>query len=241
MRYLTVFLLAVITLTNCKKIPVDQVFKNLKFSKSEIFADGQSTVSISVELSDKSSDDRRNIVFSASSGVFTANGKDTYSSKAEFENGILVAKATLRVSTKPGTIVVSVKPEFNSPVNGFILSDSIPAKTSVPFSIKLETSSFGIASNHLTEVFITGNLKNASGKFVSEGYNVLFEDVVLSVPANGQFRNLQTTTTDSALVSGYYSAFAHPIGTQIKIRGTLLDENGHKTAIADSVLLTVNQ
>ncbi|HMU08705.1 MAG TPA: hypothetical protein PKC54_01755 [Ferruginibacter sp.] len=241
MRYLTLFLLAVITLTNCKKVPVDKVIKNLKFSQPEIPADGQSTVNISVELSDKSSDDRRTVVFSTLSGVFTASGNNKYTAKAEYENGILVAKATLKASTKPGNIVVSVKPEFNSPVGEFILSDSIPAKKSIPFSIKLSTSSFGIASNHLNEVFITGKLLNASGKFVSEGYTVLFQDSVLTGPASGQYRQPITTTGDSSILSTYYSAFAHLVGTQIKIRATLLDENGNKTNITDALLLTVNQ
>ena len=181
MRYLTFFLLAVITLTNCKReVPVDKVLKNLTFSKPEISADGQSTVSVSVEVSNKSSDDRRTVIFSVSSGVFTASGNNKYTAKAEYESGILIAKATLRVSTKPGYLVVSVKPEFDSPIKEFVVTDSIPAIKSVPFSIKLGASAFGIASNHLNEVFITGKLLNASGKFVSEGYNVLFEDSALT-------------------------------------------------------------
>ncbi len=242
MRYLTIFLLAVITFTNCnKQVAIDKVLKNLKFSKPEIPADGQSTVTVSIELSDKSSDDRRTVIFSTSSGVFTASGNSKYTAKAEYENGMLIAKAIVRISTKPGYLVVSVKPEFDSPVKEFVVTDSIPAKKSVPFSFKLGTSSFGIASNHLNEVFITGKLLNASGKFVSEGYNVLFEDSVLTVAANGQFRELTTTTGDSSVLSAYYSAFAHPIGTQIRIRGTLLDENGNKTTITDAILLTVNQ
>lgn len=242
MKYLSFFLLAAVTFTNCKnEVRIDKVLTNLKFSQPEISADGQSTVDVSVELTDKSSDDRRTVVFTISSGVFTASGNNKHTAKAEFENGILVAKATLRASTKPGFLVVSVKPEFDSPVKEFIVKDSISAKKSTPFSIKLGTSSFGVASNHLNEVFITGKLLNASGKFVSEGYNVLFEDSVLTVRANGQFRQLNTTTADSSVLSAYYSAYAHPIGTQIRVRGTLLDENGNKTNITDAILLTVNQ
>ncbi len=243
MRKIIIIAIYLILFSSCKKVPsIDEVLTDLKISQSEVLADGQSTVSISVVLSDKSSTDRRSVIFTTSSGIFTSSGSNKYTSKAEFENGILLAKATLRSSTEPGTIKVSVKPEFDSPLNEYILTASIIAKPSVPVSIKLEPSSFGIASNFLNEVQITGILKNSDGKFVSKGNNVLFENLLLSgISANGHFRNLQPTTSDSSKVGGYYSANLYPIGTKIKIKCTVLDSNGQRTIISDSLLLTINQ
>lgn len=240
MKY-SILIILLCVLQNCSKdVSTDQVLKNLQLSTHEVAADGQSTVSARVELPDKTSSDRRTVIFSTSSGVFTSSGTNKLTARADFTDGVLKASATLIAPTQPGTIVISVKPEFDSQQSEFMLSDSVIASSSVPVSLDLEPSAFGIAANHLNEVFITGKLKNASGKFVSNGYRVLFEDLIAFTPANGQFRNLQAITADSSMVSTYYSAFAHPIGTQIKIRGTLLHPNGQKT-LADSIFLTINQ
>lgn len=240
-NYILLFTIAFVLICCTKDAEVNDVLQNLKLNQSEVFADGQSTISISVELSNKSSTDRRNVIFSASGGVFTGSGSNKHTVKAEYENGILTAKTTLRVSTQPGTIKISVQPEFDSPIKEFILTDSAIAKVSQPFSIKLEPSSLGIASNSLTEVQLTGNLKNSSGKFVSKGSMVLFEDFVTGGPANGNFRSIQNMTTDSSKVSATYGAGTYPIGTLIKIRATVLDGSGLATNIKDSILLTINQ
>jgi hypothetical protein len=243
MRTVSIFLTTIIlVIASCKKdVKISDALNNFKLSEREILADGHSTVSVSVELSDKSSTDRRNVVFSTSSGVFTSSGNNKYTAKAEYENGILVAKSTLKSPTQPGVIKITVQPEFDSPVKEFFLTDSIVAKQSIPASIKLEPSSFGIAANFVNEIFLTATLKNSNGKFVSKRYNVLFEDFVLNSLAIGRFRALSGATTDSSKVTGFYSSSNYPLTTQIKLKGTILDANGLRTSISDSIIISINQ
>lgn len=241
MKYIIILIVFCLVQSCSKDVKVDRVLKKLQLSTRDIFADGQSTISISVELPDETSTDRRTVIFLTTAGTFTSSGTNKLATGAEFENGILIAKATIKAPLEPGNMVISVKPGFDSELADYVLSDSITTKPSVPVSLDLEPSSFGIAANHLSEVFIRGNLRNASGRFVSRGYRVILEDLVSFTPANGQFRGLQPVTSDSSMISTYYSAFAYPIGTQIKIRGTLLDANAQKTAITDSIYITINQ
>lgn len=243
MRISTAFLITITcSIISCKKdIIISDALTNFKISQREVLADGQSTVALSVQLSNKSSSDRRNVVFTTSAGTFAVSGSNKYTSKAEYENGNLIAKATLKSSTQPGVIKITVQPEFDSPIKEFVLSDSLVAKQSIPASIKLEPASFGIGSNFINEVFLTATLKSSTGKFVSKGYNVLFEDFILNSSANGRFRALSGATADSSKVTVFYSASNYPITTQIKLKGTLLDANGLRTSIADSVFININQ
>jgi len=242
MKIITLFFTIIVLLIfSCKKdINISDSLTNFKLSLREILADGQSTVSLSVELDEKSSIDRRNVVFTTSGGLFAASGTNKYTAKAEYDNGILIAKATLKSSTQPGVVKITVKPEFDSPIQEFILTDSLIASPSIPASIKLEPSSFGLGANFVNEILLTATLKNSNGRFVSKGYNVLFEDFVLNSLANGRFRALSGSTSDSSKVTGFYSASNYPIATQIKIKGTLLDSNGLRTSITDSILININ-
>lgn len=224
-----------------KEVQVNNLLSDFVLSKKQVLADGQTTVTVSVKLSDNSSADRRSVIFSSSSGIFTVSGTKKQTVKAEFENGLIIAKATFRVSMDPGTIKITVQPEFDSPLAEFVLTDSIIVAPSVPSSIKIEPSSFGIGSNFINEVYLSGFLENSSNRYVSKGNKVLFEDVLLSgTPANGRFRNVLNFSNDTSKVSAIYSATILPIGTNIKIRATVLDNAGNLTSIKDSVLLTIN-
>jgi hypothetical protein len=242
MRKLILFFL-IVSMSSCTKdTDLDEVFTNFTFSTHEVPADGQSTVNVSVELTKNSSEDRRSVIFKTSSGVFTSSSTQTAIVKAEYENGHIVAKTTLKVSTRPGDIVLSVRPEYDSPVDEFTLQNTIIAVPSVASSIQLESSALGIASNHLTEVKVIGTLKNSSEKFVSEGHKVIFQDFLSNgLPANGGFRDIHTVTGSDSTVSSYYSIGQYPIGTRIEIRCTILDYNDIPTSITDSVFLTINQ
>lgn len=241
MRNIKLIIAAIILCVACKKVEIKDALSDMKVSQTEITADGQSTITVSVTLSEKSSTDRRNVIFSTSAGVFTSSGSSKYTAAAEYIEGVLIAKATLKAPMKPGTIKIEVKPEFDSSIKEFTLSESVTANASVPTSILLDPSALGIASNFMSEVTLKGTLKNSKGKFVSEGYKVVFEDFLQSGgPANGQFRKLKNTTSDSSYVSAIYGASQYPIGTVLKLKTTVLDESGNKTAIADSVLLTIN-
>ncbi|TDO94939.1 hypothetical protein [Flavobacterium sp. 245] len=221
---------------------IDQVFTDFSISAEEIPADGQSMVNITVKLNDKTDVDRRNVIFKTSGGIFISSSKDTEVIKAEYEQGRLVAKTTLKVSTKPGNITLSVAPEYDSKVADFVLEKTIAAVPSKVSSLNVEPSSFGIGSNYLTEVQITGNLRNSAGKFVSNGHKVVFNDFLADgSSAGGAFREVQAETGAESKVSCYYAATQYPIGTAITIRCTVVDENNLPTALASVVKLTINQ
>jgi hypothetical protein len=77
---------------------------------------------------------------------------------------------------------------------------------------------------------------------VSKGQSVLFEDFLPGGgSANGQYRRLENVTKDSSNVTTFFSVPQYSIGTQIKVKSTVLNSLGQKTTVADSIILTVNQ
>lgn len=242
MKALTYILSLILLCCGCEEdIKIEDVFSNLILIPTEVLADGQSVIDVSVQINNLASADRRNFIFTTTAGTFIGSGTDKITVKAEHEKGLLLAKTKLRVPFSPGEFTVTVQPEYDSPIRDFILFQTVKASASNPASIDLKPSGFGITSNFASQVFLTAFLKNASNKNVSNGVPVLFEDELLNGnPAGGRFRIIQGVTADSSKVSAYYSAPSYPIGTTIKIRSTVLDEKGLKTTIKDSVLVTIN-
>lgn len=234
--------LLAIALFGCEKdVAVEDVLSALTLTPRASEADGQSTVQAQVTLSEKTSSERRNVIFTTNKGVFTTSGKNKETVKAEFVNGILVARASLRVPIQPATLIISVQPEYDSPVRDYLLSDSIKLAPSMPASFTLESSRFGIGTNFSSEVRLVGSLSNLRGGYVSKNNTVQFEDLLLNgTPANGRFGKRSVQSNDTSRVSTFYAANSLPLGTTIKIKGTVLDATGRKTSLADSVLLTVN-
>lgn len=234
------YVLFLVALAGCKKnVYINKVLTDLTVDKTEIIADGNATVTLTVKLNSEANADRRNIVFTTSNGSFGDGPKKTV--KAEYIDGVLMAKTSFKVSTKPGEITVSAKPEFDSPYNEYRLEKKLTAVPSVAQSIKIEPSAFGIAANFTNEISLTAYLKNNNGGFVSAGQKVLFEDLLQSGgTANGRFRNVVSATSDSSKVSAVYAAPLLPIGTNIRIRCTLLDALGNPSTINDSIILTIN-
>lgn len=234
------FVLFLAFLAGCKKsVSINEVLTDFTVDKTEIIADGNTAVTLTVKLNSEANADRRNIIFTTSNGSFGNGAKKTV--KAEYIDGVLMAKTSFKVSTKPGEITVSVKPEFDSPYDEYRLEKKITANLSIAQSIKLEPSSFGMATNFASEINLIGYLKNTNGGFVSSGYKVLFEDQLQSGgAANGRFRKVISSTTDSSKVSAIYAAPALPIGTNIRIRCTVLDDAGNPTNISDNIILTIN-
>ncbi len=234
------FLVAVM-LSGCKKdVPMSEVMSDFTVDKAQVAANGHSSVTLTVKLNNKASADRRNVIFTTSNGSFGDGSKKTV--KAEYVDGALTAKASFKISTTPGEVTVAVQPEFDSRTQEFRLTKTIQAVPSVTQSLKIEPSGFGLAGNFLSEVHLTAYLKNSEGSFVSAGNKVIFEDILESgAAANGRFRNSKLATSDSSKVSATYGAPTLPLGTNIRIRATLLDAAGNKTTIKDSLTLTLNQ
>jgi hypothetical protein len=98
-----------------------------------------------------------------------------------------------------------------------------------------------MASNFFSELKLSCLLKNANGGYVSKGYVVVFDDVLVAGGnANGRYRDVNTTSNDTSRVSIRYGASNLPIGTAIKLRATILDSLGNRTKMKDSVLVTIN-
>ena len=242
MKRFFLFSLTVSILFSCEKeAAVKDVLNNLTLTRRKMEADGQSISVVSVTVSEETDSDRRSVIFNTDKGVFTTSGKSKETVKTEFVNGVLIARASLRAPLEPSTIKVSVQPEYDSPIREYVLTDSITLAPSIPTAFTLETLRFGIGTNFSSEVRLIGNLRNASNRFVSRNNTVLFEDLLLNgAPAGGRFGRRQVLSNDTSRVSTFYAASILPVGTTIKIRGTVLDANGRKTPVADSVLLTVN-
>ncbi|MGB4772806.1 MAG: hypothetical protein WBP58_15180 [Chitinophagaceae bacterium] len=245
MRFTNVFcsiLTSVLSLMSCEKIPqIGDVIQNFQASESEILADGETFVTITCSLNQNSSPDRRMVTFKVDRGSFVETGNKTVTTECKFEGGSLIGKALLRSPFSSGIITISVEPANNNSANDLSQKIEITASSSVPSTLKIEPSSYGIKPNFLSEALLTGTLKNVKSKNVSNGYSVVFEDILLNGEnANGKFRNSQFTTNDSSKVSSFYSAPAYPLGTQIKIIGTVLDSLGQKSKIKDSIVLTIN-
>jgi hypothetical protein len=241
MRAYIVCLLFVISIGACKDVKDSDVFNNLTLNPESISADGQSPIQVSLDIKDVASADRRNFVFSTTSGKFSVSGTSKYTTKAEYEEGVLKAKAVLLAPSSPGSFTVTAQPEFDSPVRDFTLHKVGQADKSVAEIIKLETSSLGIAANFGSEVLITGVVKNKNDRNASKGVSIVFEDLLNGQSAGGRFRNLKTVTEDSSKVSAYYAAPNLLLGTTIDIYCTILDDNKIKTTYSDKVSITVNK
>lgn len=226
----------------CSSEPeLEDILSNLSFNTTTLLADGSSSAIVSVELPLESSSDRRSVKFDISNGAFS-DGSKSKVVKATFEEGILLSKIGFSSTTKPGSIIISVQPEFDSPLRDYIIRDSIISTVSTPAKIELNPSSFGIMPNYLSEVVLLGKIVNSNNKDVSEGYEVIFEDFLSDGSiAGGRFRNITSTTSDSSDIRAIYGARSHPIGTDITILVSLLAPDGTKSQLNQAVTLTTNQ
>jgi hypothetical protein len=241
-KHLKYLALACLCLQCKKEVSIDKVITGLTLNQQTVEADGQSTVTVSVKVSDKSSADRRTILFKCSDGIFTDSGKDTYEAGAKYLNGALLATATWKAPLSAGTTTITAEPEYNSPVADYQLSATLKTTVSEPSSITLSVPAFDIGSGFINQTTLTVKVRNAKGKFVSKGTKVSFEDLLSSgAAANGQFGQSSYATGDSASVITIYSANTYPVGTIIKIRATALDKNGNKSSATDSILLHITQ
>lgn len=233
-----------VVLWGCKKdiVAEKDVFNSLQLSRTTAVGDGSQTVSIVCEINPDATEDKLEFILRTSMGQFTENKDSKLVKKPEFKNGKLVIEATAQVPQNSGTMVISVEPNQPYDTRDFIIKDSVIVSKSVPATMKLQPSVLGIGSNLLSEVLVTGLLSNANGGKVSTGYKVRFEDKLLNGggPANGRFREQATSSNAESKVSTYYGSVGQPIGTDIWIKASVLDDAGNSILPADSVLVRIN-
>lgn len=234
--------LILFALTGCRKysVSIDKVISEINLSDKVVLSDG-SMVDVKATLNSQASLDRRNIIFKASKGEFVGGTNGTITVQAQFENNALFAKAKLIIPSSPGQLIVFVKPEIDDR-GDYTIYETISILKSDAKSIQLIPSSFGIESNFVEENELTAILKNEHGNKVSSGTQVLFEDFFISgEQAGGKFRKTRNVTDPSSTVSTLYSIRSLDVGTTVTIKATVLDENGHKTNIIDSIIFTIKK
>lgn len=240
----SIILITIVTgllLSACKKISInnDQVIESFQVP-DEILADGTSQVELVIKINKSADAAKRKLVVETSAGLFTPVNLKTTTIEALFEAGELVARVKLKAPTSAGKIYVSVKPEIRNAYNDFIIRDSLTAIASIPSSIFVSASAFGVQTAFVGEVQITGTLKNGNGGNVSSGYKVQFADFFMNgAPAGGRFRAIQNSSDDNSKVSAFYSPGLVAPGTSLYVMVTLLDAAGNPTGTSNSVILTV--
>jgi len=237
MKRIIVVVLAALLFGSCgKSVSTSDVLTDLVLSTHSIDGDGSSSVTVTVTLNNKASADRRNVVFTTTGGSFSggANGKITV--PATYVGQKLVAAVTLNGPMSAGMLTITAAPETLSLNGDYQLKDSVKVNQVDPATIKLESSSLGIASNFLNTDTIIGTLRSAGNKKVS-----LKAKVTFTATANGNnvangFRLMQNSSDGNSLVMVLFSAPQLNIGDQVLIRATI-DGNGY----SDIIKLTVNQ
>lgn len=241
----TIYYLAILTVLfyGCKKTPVttEQIVKNLTVTPKNADADGTSVIDVSCELNSDATSDRKEILFKISSGMFAENKDQKIIKKAEFENGVLLVRTQIVVPQRAGKIIITAEPNNAELKQDYILKDSVILLRSNAATIKAETDSFAVSSNFKSDVQITGVLLNGNGRKVSNGTRVLFEDFFAGGnPVSGRYRNVSASSNSDSKVFCTYSPGYVPVGSNIYIKITVLDDAGNKTNIRDSVFINVN-
>lgn len=233
----------IVSLISCKKetIATDKLINSLLVSPKIVEANGTSIVSVTCQLNSDATSDKREVIFKTTAGQFVENKEQKIVKKAEFENEKLIVKTDILVPMQAGTLTITAEPNLPDIIEDYIATDSVSLIESVPVSIKVSNSSFFVWNNDLkSEVTITGTLFNSSGKKVSMGNNVIGEDYFENnMPVGGRFRETFLSSNSDSKVSTIYTPGNVPVGSNIFIKLTLLDDLGVKTNIRDSVLITI--
>jgi hypothetical protein len=238
-KVLSIFIM--ICSLGCKPEPiqVSEVISSLTISDRTPFADGKSVIDISVKINTETNVEKRNVVFSCSSGTFLPSNDTVITQKAVFENGNLIARVKYRVTSTAEKILVTARPESRSRYEDFLVGDSIVSKVSIPTFLKLTSSAPAVFEGYQNEVQLTGILRNDLLN-VSSGLTVLFEDYYEDgSPVNGRYRAKRELTDSNSMVSTYYSPGFVQTGKSIYLKCTYLENKTKKTYVKDSCLITI--
>lgn len=241
-NYILIWIMALL-LTACvkNKVDTDKVITGLTLSSHSIPADGATKITLTVKLNYEAEPGKRGVIFKVSSGNFANGANNTITVQADYDKDALTAKAVYIAPLSGKKIYFSIMPDIVDKEK-YTLYDSITVTPSVPFSIRINPSSFGLKSNFVSEDTVKAAIRNADGGLVSSNTTVVFEDVLSNHnPANGQFRSVSASSDASASVSAIYSIGTVPVGTIIYLKSTVLDGSGNKTNIKDSVKITITQ
>ncbi|MDN3583964.1 hypothetical protein [Mucilaginibacter flavus] len=236
-KHLTILCLLVLCAGCEKEVKTADIIPSLSVSPTSIDADGSSQVTVTAVMTDQAAADKRNVVFTTTAGSWAggANGKVTI--PAVYQNGQIVAVATLTAPSSETKITITAAAQATSINGDYQQTATVQANNVAPAKIHLEPSSLGIAANYAAEDTLTAKISGAKGGNASKGVKVLFEDN-LGV-TGGHFRQLQTTSDGTSKVSAIYGVPTLSSGTPVLLTVTVLDASGAKTNISDVVTLTI--
>lgn len=205
-------------------------------------ADGTSTLKILGLISVDADDDKRNIEFETTNGVFTKNNEKLLMKEAK-DTVLFEGKNYLgaQVILKAGNVVdldVKVKAE----IAFYPATKSVTFIESYPTSISISSDSFGIDNNITSEVLISSSVRSATG-FPSNGNSVRFRvfDKVSGIEfTDNMFRDEKLSVDSSGSSSVIFSAGNLELNGE-KYTGKLLiiSQLQNNSAISDSLNITI--
>jgi len=245
MKNKLLLVLVIFLLIQCKKttIPVSSVIDNLTISNYNLLADGYSSDTATVALNNDAYSSKRYVVFKITGALASKDTTKINVVPATYLNGQLNAQIIFKAPLKPGMIYISASPLLDTfDQRNFTLNDSLRVNASIPSSIKLNPSGFGIQTSFGSEVMITGVLKNIFNNPVSLGNSVMFVDSLKNGnSAMGEFRQVVNPSDSMSKVSVGYSIFSGNVGDKITIKAFVLDSSGMRLPFSDSTTLTVTK
>jgi hypothetical protein len=238
--------LAILCLTQCKKDKPKHgldVIESLSISNHNLLADGYTSDTATAVINNNTFASKRYIIFKITGSLASADSTKTIVAPASYINGQLIARTIFKAPLKPGMLYVSASPIVDSfDARNFTLNDSFYVNASVPTSIKLSPSAFGIKTNYGNEIVITGVLRNMFNKPASLSDSVKFVDTLENgIAAKGNFRQITNPSDSISEVSVGYSIYSGNIGDRIIIKAFVLDSFGVRRPFYDSTILTITQ
>jgi len=243
-KYIFSALIVIITLLSCEEdeiVDINEII-TIEASPNNVLADGSTKIELIGYPNNDASSGKRNIVFTTKKGVFIENGMKTITKEATRLNGRLQSRVELLAPSTLGDFEITGEVDVQDLKGFYVAKKEIIVNPSNVAKIVMKVDSFSVPNNFRGEINIMASLLNEKNGGVTEGVQVLFEDLKndLTTPVNGAYRNLMLTSGSNSTVSATYSPGLITAGQFIYIKGTVLDSNGAKTTIKDSVKIYVN-
>lgn len=198
-------------------------------------ANDSDTAIFTVKFNDDTVLDKITANVTITNGSFTENELQELSFKPKrtpentIESQIIVKSST----TDSNSNIV-----FN--INEYKQEFTINSTVSSPDKISLTASSFAVQNDFGSEITLTGTLKNSKDKLASKGISVDLEDVFINGElVNGRYRSESLISNSKSQISAVYTVGNITPNQDVFIIASVLDENGIKTQIKDSVQIFV--
>jgi len=202
----------------------------MKLSKSEVKADGSSTVKVTLELNADTDPTLRTVVVKSTGGSFVDGEGTKISTKAIKRNEKVLAEVFWRAPASSGKVGIWAEPELPEFGGLYVVSDTIAVVASPPKTISLTADAFSVYTHFDSELTLSGRLRNEEGNGVDKGTKVqlmdYFEDFGGS--PGGSFRAESLSSDGESKFSAIYSPGAISPDQYIWLVATALDAAGNE-------------